>query len=122
MASGRQIQGTQADRINPRPERRPGHGGRRSRALPFSDAVVVPLYQTRLARGARMPRERYLSGRFRLPVGWIFISPGMLFVVAFMGYPVCDLIWLSFRDYSPLRSAGTPWVGLQNYVRCVRRL
>jgi ABC-type sugar transport system permease subunit len=49
-------------------------------------------------------------------VGLIFVSPALLFLSAFMLYPVANLVWLSFRDYSPLRSAATPWVGVANYT------
>ncbi len=52
-------------------------------------------------------------------VGLIFVSPALLFLSAFMLYPVSNLVWLSFRDYSPLRSAATPWVGMTNYTNAL---
>ena len=33
-----------------------------------------------------------------------------------MVYPVANLIYLSFHDYSPLRSADVTWVGIDNYA------
>ena len=55
----------------------------------------------------------------KAPVGLIFVSPALLFMAAFMLYPVGNLLWLSFRDYSPLRSAATPWVGMTNYTNAL---
>ena len=52
-------------------------------------------------------------------VGLIFVSPALLFLSAFMLYPVSNLVWLSFHDYSPLRSAATPWVGMTNYTNAL---
>jgi ABC-type sugar transport system permease subunit len=57
-----------------------------------------------------------LNRRHGWPVGLIFVSPAFLFIAVFMVYPVANLVWLSFHDYSPLRSAAMPWVGLGNYV------
>ena len=36
-----------------------------------------------------------------------------------MVYPVANLIYLSFHDYSPLRSADADWVGVENYTVAV---
>ena len=33
-----------------------------------------------------------------------------------MVYPVANLLYLSFHDYSPLRSADVEWVGVRNYA------
>ena len=54
--------------------------------------------------------------RFRLPVGFVMALPALTFLAIFMVYPVGNLIYLSFHDYSPLRSAGVTWVGIDNYV------
>jgi ABC-type sugar transport system permease subunit len=54
-----------------------------------------------------------------LPIGLIFVSPALLFIGAFMVYPVTHLFWLSFHDYSPLRSANTTWVGFGNYTQAL---
>ena len=42
--------------------------------------------------------------------------PALIFLTAFMVYPVANLIYLSFHDYSPLRSADVTWVGIDNYA------
>jgi ABC-type sugar transport system permease subunit len=57
--------------------------------------------------------------RRRWPVGLLFASPALLFIAAFMVYPVSNLIWLSFHAYSPLRSAETSWVGTANYAQAL---
>jgi ABC-type sugar transport system permease subunit len=41
--------------------------------------------------------------------------PALLFAFAFMVYPVVNLVYLSFHQYSPLRSTATTFVGLSNY-------
>lgn len=43
--------------------------------------------------------------------------PTLLFIGAFMVYPVANLVYLSFHDYSPLRSASYRWVGFGNFVQ-----
>jgi multiple sugar transport system permease protein len=60
-----------------------------------------------------------LKRRKKAPVGLIFVSPALFFLTAFMLYPVSNLAWLSFHDYSPLRSAATPWVGMANYTNAL---
>lgn len=42
--------------------------------------------------------------------------PALIFVFAFMVYPVGSLLYLSFHDYSPLRSTDTLFVGIDNYT------
>jgi len=55
----------------------------------------------------------------RWPIGLIFVSPALLFIAAFMVYPVSHLVWLSFHAYSPLRSADTTWVGIRKYAQAL---
>ena len=59
--------------------------------------------------------------RFRLPAGLVLVLPALIFLTAFMVYPVANLIYLSFHDYSPLRSADVTWVGIDNYVTAADR-
>src|SRR5215475_8599675 len=54
--------------------------------------------------------------RLRLPTGLVLALPALLFLLGFMLYPVAHLAFLSFNDYSPLRSAQVSWVGLRNYT------
>ena len=42
--------------------------------------------------------------------------PALAFAFAFMVYPVANLVYLSFHQYSPLRSTNTTFVGLTNYI------
>ena len=57
--------------------------------------------------------------RFRLPVGFVLALPALIFLAVFMVYPVGNLVYLSFHDYSPLRSADVTWVGADNYVTAI---
>jgi ABC-type sugar transport system permease subunit len=57
--------------------------------------------------------------RRRKLIGLAFAGPALLFMCAFMLYPVASLAWLGFHDYSPLRSAKMPWVGLANYANAL---
>jgi ABC-type sugar transport system permease subunit len=41
--------------------------------------------------------------------------PAFVFVFAFMVFPVANLVFLSFHEYSPLRSTHTSFVALANY-------
>jgi len=41
--------------------------------------------------------------------------PALAFAFAFMVYPVANLAYLSFHQYSPLRSTDTTFVGMTNY-------
>jgi ABC-type sugar transport system permease subunit len=66
--------------------------------------------------GKVMPDASTQRRRFSLPVGLILVLPTLLFLAVFMVYPVANLIYLSFHDYSPLRSAGVTWVGVDNYA------
>jgi len=54
--------------------------------------------------------------KLRLPTGLVLALPALLFLFGFMLYPVAHLAYLSFNDYSPLRSARVSWVGLRNYT------
>jgi ABC-type sugar transport system permease subunit len=42
--------------------------------------------------------------------------PALLFVFAFMVYPIASLVILSFQEYAPLRSTATAFAGLANYA------
>ena len=52
----------------------------------------------------------------RQPVGLVLALPALIFLAAFLVYPVLNLLYLSFHEYSPLRSAGVKWVGAHNYI------
>ncbi len=41
--------------------------------------------------------------------------PALVFAFTFTVYPVANLVYLSFHQYSPLRSTQTTYVGLANY-------
>jgi multiple sugar transport system permease protein len=67
------------------------------------------------------PLRPSAAGRrgFRLPVGLVLALPALLFLAAFLVYPVANLVYLSFHQYSPLRSADVSFVGLDNYAGAI---
>jgi len=74
----------------------------------------------RLARG-RQGRGLAVSGgagwaRRRRITGFGLVLPALGFAFAFMVYPVANLVFLSFHQYSPLRSTATTYTGLSNYT------
>lgn len=65
----------------------------------------------------RLPEKRGSRARLRLSSGVLLVFPAVLFLAVFIALPVLHLIFLSFHDYSPLRSADVDWVGLDNYTK-----
>ena len=57
-----------------------------------------------------------MSNRKRWKNGIIFILPAFLFISAFMIYPMFNVLYLSFHEYSPLRSTEISYIGLKNYL------
>jgi len=66
-------------------------------------------------RGGRS-RRRLTLRRDRL-VYWAFLSPALLYLVAFFAYPVARNVAISFQDYSisSLYTGQAPYAGLANY-------
>ena len=61
-------------------------------------------------------RSRWLGAH---PIGYLFVAPYVIFVLAIYGYPMCFALYMSFFDYffaSPGAAVERPFVGLQNYV------
>ncbi len=50
---------------------------------------------------------------------YMFTLPAILFVAVFMVYPILNMVYLSFSDYSPLRSAVPHFIGLDNYTSVI---
>lgn len=48
--------------------------------------------------------------------GFLLVLPAILFAFLFLVYPMFDLLHVSFLDYSPLKSGGKRFVGLDNYA------
>jgi multiple sugar transport system permease protein len=67
-----------------------------------------------LLRSRRRPTARRRGARRRL-VGIASLAPALIFVLAFTVYPLGQMFWMSFHNWSLL----TPprWVGLDNYRR-----
>lgn len=73
----------------------------------------------RQARGSRSrgPAATFLTWNRRIQLTGIgLILPAVAFAFAFMVYPVANLVFLSFHEYSPLRSTQTTYAGLSNYT------
>jgi multiple sugar transport system permease protein len=49
---------------------------------------------------------------------WLFLTPAVLYMVLFFGFPIVKNVIMSFQDYSTTTfyTGEAPWVGLQNYV------
>jgi multiple sugar transport system permease protein len=56
----------------------------------------------------------YRSRRSRL-TGLAYVAPAALFVLVFTAYPLGQMVWMSFHDWSLLTPPD--WVGLDNYRR-----
>ena len=56
----------------------------------------------------------YASRRFKI-IGFLYLAPALLFVLAFTAYPFIQMIWLSFNNWSLI----TPpkFVGTDNFTR-----
>lgn len=58
--------------------------------------------------------------RFRLgATQWLFVTPAVIFVALFFGYPVVKNIIMSFQNYTTATffTGAAPWVGIANYVQ-----
>ncbi len=73
----------------------------------------TPVVQPRAAELLVETRLRSILGRNWL-LGWLFILPTTLIILALLAYPLVDAILLSFQDRL-IGGEGT-WVGFQNYV------
>jgi len=54
------------------------------------------------------------TGRGKL-LGILYLSPALAFVLAFVAYPLIQMVWMSFHNWSIIEPAR--WVGVANYVR-----
>jgi multiple sugar transport system permease protein len=72
----------------------------------------------RRVRGSpsRGPAATFLTWNRRAQLTGIGLTlPALVFAFAFMVYPVANVVFLSFHQYSPLRSADTIDAGVSNY-------
>src|SRR5260370_13471749 len=67
-------------------------------------------------RAMRTARPRPTRGRALRLTGFGLTLPALLFVFAFMVYPIASLVILSVQNYAPLRSTVTTFAGLSNYA------
>ena len=47
--------------------------------------------------------------------GGLYLAPAVLFVMVFTAYPLSQMIWMSFHNWSLI--APKRWVGLDNFIR-----
>jgi multiple sugar transport system permease protein len=81
--------------------------------------TAAPLHQPSAHEGRASPRVAAPLGsvRRRLRLTGLGLSaPALLFVGAFMAYPLASLLLLSLQQYSPMRSEVTTFVGLDNFA------
>lgn len=55
------------------------------------------------------------STRTSKVVGLLYLAPAVLFVLVFTAYPLAQMMWMSFHNWSIIEPAR--WVGVANYVR-----
>lgn len=73
------------------------------------------------AKRFRTPRFRYLLDRAEL-LGPMFIAPAILYVVAFLGFPLLLAIYFSLTDVTINNiQLGFSFVGLENFIELIRR-
>ena len=48
-------------------------------------------------------------------VGFLYLAPALLFVAVFTAYPLLQMVWMSFHNWSLLEPPR--WIGLGNYTR-----
>jgi multiple sugar transport system permease protein len=51
-------------------------------------------------------------------VGFLYLSPALAFVALFTAYPLVQMVWMSFHNWSLLEPPR--WIGLDNYARAYR--
>jgi multiple sugar transport system permease protein len=51
--------------------------------------------------------------------GWLFILPAVIFIGLFIFWPILQIFWLSFHEWSVI-TPDKPWVGLDNYKNVFR--
>jgi ABC-type sugar transport system permease subunit len=49
-------------------------------------------------------------------VGYAFVGPALLVLFAFIVYPICFSVWLSFHEWTGYQAEWGAFVGLQNYL------
>jgi multiple sugar transport system permease protein len=54
------------------------------------------------------------KGRSRA-LGLLYLAPALLFVAAFTAYPLIQMIWMSFHNWSLIEAKK--WIGLANFVK-----
>lgn len=63
---------------------------------------------------SRRKRPRNPTATEDAIAGWIFIAPAIALVSIFIFWPIAQIFWLSFHEWSVI-TPEKPWVGLQNY-------
>jgi multiple sugar transport system permease protein len=76
--------------------------------------VTVPAKEPTVASGPGRRHRRPGIGRRDHVVGWLLITPAVVYFVVFLLYPALSALYYSFTDWN-LRSAAS-WVGLSNYT------
>ncbi len=56
----------------------------------------------------------YANTRAKL-IGLLYLAPALLFVLVFTAYPLTQMVWMSFHNWSIIEPPK--WIGLANYIR-----
>lgn len=82
------------------------------------NATILDRAADAAARATPEPVARSVRGLSDRAVGWLFIAPTILLLLAINIFPLIWAIRLSFTNYRANRpNAEVEWVGLQNYSR-----
>ncbi|MGC5165253.1 carbohydrate ABC transporter permease [Luteimicrobium sp. DT211] len=79
-----------------------------------ADAVAEPLVGSAAGARRRGRTRRSAKRRRDTLLGYLFISPAIIGLFLFVGYPMVTSLYHSFTDWNGLTPAT--WVGLDNYV------
>jgi multiple sugar transport system permease protein len=58
------------------------------------------------------------SSRRNAVIGLLYLAPAVLFVALFTAYPLTQMVWMSFHNWSILEPPK--WVGLANYIKAYK--
>jgi multiple sugar transport system permease protein len=68
---------------------------------------------TSQATSQARPRQRHLSDRAIIN---LFIWPTLILLILMNVLPLAYSLFLSFTEYSAIRSAAPVWIGLENFI------
>jgi ABC-type sugar transport system permease subunit len=84
----------------------------------MANTTIAPTETVHLSVPSRL--KRLLHQIWKGRIGYIFITPMMVFYVFFVLYPSLRTFWMMFMNYEFLRPDRTHFIGLGNLIRWVQ--